>query len=241
MCLCMKVKCIAIDDEPLALEQIERYIKQTPFLELLGTFPSALKALGHDYFNDSQLIYLDINMPDLNGLDFSKHVSHKKKVIFTTAYEQYALEGFKADALDYLLKPFSYDEFLKATLKAKEYFKLVEKANAAEVDVDHIFVKSEYQSVRVAFDDILYVESMKDYVKIFLKSSKKPLLSLMTLTSMEDKLPSSKFMRVHRSFIVALNNIDSTERNGIIIGKSRVPVGESYRKTFGDYLNEGLV
>lgn len=165
----MRIKCIAIDDEPLALEQMVRYIKQTPFLELVGTFPSALKAVGNTLLNEAQLIYLDINMPDLNGLDFSRHISHTKKIIFTTAYEQYALEGFKVDALDYLLKPFSYDEFLKATLKAKEYFELVEKADSTGVYSGHMFVKSEYQSVRVDFDEILYIESMKDYIKIFLK------------------------------------------------------------------------
>lgn len=237
----MKVKCIAIDDEPLALEQIERYIKQTPFLEFLGSFPSALKALDHDFFKETQLIYLDINMPDLNGLDFSKHVSHDKKVIFTTAYEQYALEGFKADALDYLLKPFSYDEFLKATLKAKDFFELVEKANSTELQIDHIFVKSEYQSIRVNLEDVFYVESMKDYVKIFLKSRTKPIFTLMKISSMEDKLPSSNFMRVHRSFIVALNKIESVERNSLVINNNPIPVGESYKQQFGEYIKKGLI
>lgn len=237
----MKVKCIAIDDEPLALEQMVRYINQTPFLELIGTFSSGLKALEGKELSDTNLIYLDINMPDLNGLDFSRHVSHDKKVIFTTAYEQYALEGFKVDALDYLLKPFSYDEFLKASLKAKEFFELVEKAMSTAVETDHIFVKSEYQSVRISFDDILFVESMKDYVKIFLKNSKKPIFSLMTMTNLEDKLPSTTFMRVHRSYIISLNKIESTERNGIMIDNHRIPVGESYKKAFADYLNEGMV
>lgn len=198
----MRIKCIAIDDEPLALEQMVRYIKQTPFLELVGTFPSALKAVGNTLLNEAQLIYLDINMPDLNGLDFSRHISHTKKIIFTTAYEQYALEGFKVDALDYLLKPFSYDEFLKATLKAKEYFELVEKADSTGVYSGHMFVKSEYQSVRVDFDEILYIESMKDYIKIFLKNTSKPILTLLTISSLEGKLPSSNFMRIHRSFII---------------------------------------
>lgn len=237
----MKVKCIAIDDEPLALEQMERYINQTPFLELLGTFPSALKALGNEQFMEANLVFLDINMPDLNGLEFSKHVSRDKKVIFTTAYEQYALEGFKADALDYLLKPFSYDEFLKATLKAKEHFELVEKAKQSAPQQDHMFVKSEYQSVRVRFEDILFIESMKDYIKIFLKNNDKPIFTLMTISSLENKLPSPDFMRVHRSYIISLDKIERTERNGIFIGEHRIPVGESYRKAFTDHLNSGLV
>ena len=234
----MRIKCIAIDDEPLALEQMVRYIKQTPFLELVGTFPSALKAVGNTLLNEAQLIYLDINMPDLNGLDFSRHISHTKKIIFTTAYEQYALEGFKVDALDYLLKPFSYDEFLKATLKAKEYFELVEKADSTGVYSGHMFVKSEYQSVRVDFDEILYIESMKDYIKIFLKNTSKPILTLLTISSLEGKLPSSNFMRIHRSFIVALNRIESTERNSVIIYNKHIPVGESYKKNFNSFLSK---
>lgn len=237
----MKIKCIAIDDEPLALEQVERYIQQTPFLELIGTFPSALKSIDSQHLKDTQLIYLDINMPDLSGLDFSKHISDDKKIIFTTAYEEYALEGFKVDALDYLLKPFSYDEFLKATLKAKKHFELVEKASSISGSADHMFVKSEYQSIRINFEDILYIESMKDYVKIFLKGHDKPVFTLMTISLMENKLPSDNFMRVHRSFIVGLNKIESAERSGVIIQNKHIPVGENYRKSFANYVKNKLV
>ncbi len=230
----MKVKCIAIDDEPLALEQMVRYIKKTPFLELLGTFSSALKAMEGDALEQAELIYLDINMPDLSGMDFSKHISKDKKIIFTTAYEQYALEGFKVDALDYLLKPFNYDEFLKASLKAKSHFELISRTKPAN---DFMFVKSEYQSVRINYAAILYIESMKDYIKIYQKNQLKPILSLMTIKSMEKKLPSQDFMRVHRSFIVHLSSINSVDGNTILIRDKVIPVGNSYRKNFREYLS----
>ena len=227
----MKVKCIAIDDEPLALEQMVRYIEKTPFLELLGTFPSALKAMEGNTLEHAELIYLDINMPDLSGMDFSKHISKDKKIIFTTAYEQYALEGFKVDALDYLLKPFDYDEFLTASLKAKNHFELVSKSNP-ELGDDFMFVKSEYQSIRINYADVLYIESMKDYIKIYQKNKAKPVLTLMTIKSMEAKLPSQGFMRVHRSFIVKLSEINGVDGNSILINEQAIPIGESYRVAF---------
>lgn len=233
----MKIKCIAIDDEPLALEQMVRYIEKTPFLELLGTFPSALKAMEGDALEQASLVYLDINMPDLSGMDFSKHISKEKKIIFTTAYEQYALEGFKVDALDYLLKPFDYDEFLKASLKAKTHFELISKSNI-KGDNDFMFVKSEYQSIRINYVDILYIESMKDYIKFYLKTQPKPILTLMTIKSMEEKLPSQDFMRVHRSFVVHLSAINGIDGNTIIINEQVIPIGESYRKGFNAYLKK---
>ena len=229
----MKIKCIAIDDEPLALEQMVRYIEKTPFLDLLGTFPSAIKAMEGEALEQTQLIFLDINMPDLSGMEFSKHISKAKKIIFTTAYEQYALEGFKVDALDYLLKPFNYDEFLKASLKAKSHFELI---NKSKPDDDFIFVKSEYQSIRVNYPDVLYIESMKDYIKIYLKTQPKPVLTLMTIKSMEERLPRQIFMRVHRSFIVKLSAINGVDGNSIIINEQALPIGESYRKGFKEYL-----
>lgn len=232
----MKVKCIAIDDEPLALEQMVRYIEKTPFLELLGTFPSALKVMEGGVLEQAELIYLDINMPDLSGMGFSKFISKEKKIIFTTAYEQYALEGFKVDALDYLLKPFNYEEFLKASLKAKGHFELLAAArhNVSkhnQVD-DFMFVKSDYQSVRINFADILYIESMKDYIKIYQKDQPKPVLTLMTIKSMDEKLPNSDFMRVHRSFIVQLSAINGIDGSTIIMNDQVIPVGDSYRKAF---------
>jgi len=233
----MKVKCIAIDDEPLALEQMVRYIEKTPFLELIGTFSSALKAMEGDALEQTAVIYLDINMPDLSGMDFSKHITKDKKIIFTTAYEQYALEGFKVDALDYLLKPFDYDEFLKASLKAKHHFELVSKSASAPSD-DFMFVKSEYQSVRINYADVLYIESMKDYIKIFLQNQPKPVITLMTIKLMEEKLPAHDFMRVHRSFIVRLDAINEVDGTIISMRDNVIPVGETYRKKFGKYLSK---
>lgn len=225
----MRIKCIAIDDEPLALEQMVRYIEKTLFLDLIGTFPSALKAMEGDTLEKAELIFLDINMPDLNGMEFSKHISKEKKIIFTTAYEQYALEGFKVDALDYLLKPFNYDEFLKASLKAKSHFELINKSKPAD---DFMFVKSEYQSIRINYADILYIESMKDYIKIYLTTQSKPVLTLMTIKSMEERLPGRDFMRTQRSFIVKLSAIKGVDGNTIIIDEQAIPVGELYRKSF---------
>lgn len=227
----MKINCIAIDDEPLALEQMVRYIEKTPFLDLIGIFPSALKVMEGDILEQAALIYLDINMPDLSGMEFSKHINKEKKIIFTTAYEQYALEGFKVDAIDYLLKPFNYDEFLKASIKAKNHFDLVTKSSPNTAD-DFMFVKSEYQSIRINYIDILYIESMKDYIKIFLKDQPKPILTLMTIKSMEEKLPRADFMRVHRSYIISLSQISGVDGNLILVQDQSIPMGESYRKTF---------
>lgn len=233
----MKVKCIAIDDEPLALEQMVRYIEKTPFLELLGVFVSAIKAMDGDALEKSDLVYLDINMPDLSGMNFSKHISKAKKIIFTTAYEEYALEGFKVNALDYLLKPFDYDEFLKASLKAKEYFELVDRSKGTNQEQDFMFVKSEYQSIRINYADVLYIESMKDYIKIYLKDQPNPVLTLMTIKSMQGKLPTQEFMRVHRSYIINLSKIDSVDGNLVMINNQLIPVGDSYKKEFKMYLN----
>lgn len=231
----MKIKCIAIDDEPLAIEQMVRYIEKTPFLDLIGTFSSALQALEEEALEQASLIFLDINMPDLSGMGFSKHIPKDKKIVFTTAYEQYALEGFKVDALDYLLKPFDYDEFLKASLKAKHHFDLVSKSMLAP-DYDFMFVKSEYQSIRINYVDILYIESMKDYVKIFLQNQAKPVITLMTIKLMEQKLPFNDFMRVHRSFIIRLPAINGVDGNAIIVNDQIIPIGESYRKSFREKL-----
>jgi len=231
----MKIKCIAIDDEPLALEQMVRYIEKTPFLDLIGTFSSALKALDSDAISETEIIFLDINMPDLSGMEFSKHITQDKKIIFTTAYEQYALEGFKVNALDYLLKPFSYEEFLAASIKAQHHFELVSKVSTTPSD-DFMFVKSEYQFIRINYSEVLYIESMKDYIKIYMAGQPKPVLTLMTIKSMEEKLPSDRFMRVHRSYIVQLSAINCVDGNVVTINKQIVPVGESYRKRFKEYL-----
>lgn len=237
----MKIKCIAIDDEPLALKQISAYIEKTPFLELVASCKSAFEAMSTLSNHEIDLMFVDIQMPDLTGMDFVKSLDRGIKVIFTTAYEEFALEGFKVDALDYILKPFGYDEFLKSAIKAKSQFELIEKATI-KVDTkdDYLFVKSEYKIQRVELNDILYIESLREYVKIVLKSDK-PVLSLMSLKSLEDNLPAETFMRVHRSFIVNLNQIKTIERSRIIFDKTYIPVSDQYKEKFQEFLGKRFI
>lgn len=234
----MKIKCIAIDDEPLALKQLSDFIKKTPFLELVSSCKSAFEALDLISNLEVDLLFVDIQMPDLTGIDFVKSLNRNKKVIFTTAYQDFALEGFKVEALDYILKPFGYNEFLKAANKANEYFNLLDKASViAEEKDDYLFVKSEYKIRRINLADILYIEGLREYVKIILKEEK-PVLSLMSLKSMEDKLPENAFMRVHRSFIVNLNEVQTIERSRIVFGKTYIPVSDQYKEKFQKFIEK---
>src|ERR1700733_1025218 len=241
----MIINCIAVDDEPLALGLVTSFIGQTPFLNLVGKFSSAVEALKAVHSQKIDVIFLDIQMPDLNGIELARVLdnskSDKPRIIFTTAYNQFALEGYKVDALDYLLKPFNYEEFLHAATKALNYAELVEKSNTPapatatatlpaeeRIEDEYLFLKVEYQLVRIALNDILYIEGLKDYVKVWLKSQEKPILSLTSLKSLEEKLPAKKFMRVHRSFIVSLDKINSITRNALQIGKVNITVGDQY-------------
>jgi two-component system response regulator LytT len=236
----MIINCIAVDDEPLALGLVCKFIEQTPFLKLVGRFSSAVKALTALHEQKVDLVFLDIQMPDLNGIELARVLNqsqNKPRIIFTTAYNQFALEGYKVDALDYLLKPFNYEEFLRAAGKAKSYFELMSRSETLttsepEPDGEYLFLKVEYQLVRVALNDILYIESLKDYVKVYLKSQEKAILSLTSLKALEEKLPEKRFMRVHRSYIVSLDKINSISRNAIHIGKINITVGEQYRDKF---------
>ncbi len=236
------IKTIAIDDEPLALQRLIRYIEKTPFLELTGSFDSALNAMEFVEKEKIDLIFLDIQMPDLSGTEFVRTLKNAPKIIFTTAYEKYAIEGFKLDAIDYLLKPYGYEEFLIAAQKAKKYINL---ENATEQTVEStnefLFVKSDYKTKRIIFNDILYIEGLKDYIKVYLWNDTKPLLSINSLKTIEQKLPPSKFMRVHRSFIVNLNRIEIIERSRIVFGKVYIPISDQYKEKFQDYLDRNLV
>jgi DNA-binding LytR/AlgR family response regulator len=178
-------------------------------------------------------------MPDLSGIAFSKMVPKETRIIFTTAFDQYAIEGFKVEALDYLLKPFDYAEFLEAANKANKWFSLTKGNQQSNVsdEKDFLFVKSEYKQLRIKLDDVLYFESLKDYIKIYLKDNPKPILTLMSLKSLEEELPNTKFMRVHRSFIVSLKNIEVIERSQIIINKQRITVSEQYKTDFLEFVN----
>jgi len=237
-----KIRCIIVDDEPLALDLIEDYVLKTPFLELVKKFSSPFHAMEAIQSEKVDLVFLDIQMPGLTGIDFSKLIQHGPKVIFTTAYSQYALEGFKVDALDYLVKPFSYQEFLRAANKALTWFNLVEqggvKTITEEPENKSIFVKSEYKLIKVELCNILYIEGLKDYVKIYQKDQNKPILSLMSLKTLEEKLPSDLFMRVHRSFIVNLEQIVKIERNRIVFGSVYIPIADSYKDQFQEFLNK---
>lgn len=195
----MKLKCAIVDDEPLALGLLESYVEKTPFLELTGKYSSAVQAMKELPEKQTDLLFLDIQMPELNGLEFSKMVDSRTRIIFTTAFEQYALDGYKVNALDYLLKPISYTDFLQAANKAVRWFELL---NQPHDEITSIFVKSDYKLVQIELDNILYVEGLKDYVKIYEEGNQRPILSLMSMKAMEELLPASRFMRVHRSYIV---------------------------------------
>lgn len=235
------INCLIVDDEPLALDVIEGYVKKTPFLNLIGRCNGIVEAMEKMEHHDIQLLFLDIQMPEISGLDFSQTLSDKIKVIFTTAFEQYALDGFKVNALGYLLKPFSFTEFLEVANRAKEWFDLVNRNQntPAEIHDDSLFVKSEYKILRIAFNEINYIEGLKDYVKFFLTGKDRPVLSLMSLKILEEKLPAN-FMRVHRSFIVNLDKIETIQRNEIIFGRVTIPVADKYKDQFQDFLKSKI-
>ncbi|SDH56448.1 LytR/AlgR family response regulator transcription factor [Winogradskyella thalassocola] len=234
-----KITCSIVDDEPMALNLVESYVEKTPFLDLKNKFSSAIEAMEVLKSNPVDLLFLDIQMPDLTGIEFSKMLPKETRVIFTTAFDHYALEGFKVEAIDYLLKPFDYAEFLAAANKANTWFELVKgkRESILSKEKEFLFVKSEYKQLRVKLADVLYFEGLKDYIKIWLKDNPKPILTLMSLKSLEEELPESQFMRVHRSFIVSLHNIDVIERSQIIINEQRITVSEQYKSKFLEFIN----
>ena len=235
----IKITCVIVDDEPMALNLVESYVKKTPFLELKQKCSSAIEAMEFIKEEPVDLLFLDIQMPDLTGIEFSKMLPKETRVIFTTAFDQYALEGFKVEALDYLLKPFDYAEFLAAANKASTWFKLLKgkPQNEASEAKEFLFVKSEYKQLRIKLSDVLYFEGLKDYIKIWLKDNPKPILTLMSLKSLQEELPGTQFLRVHRSFIVSLKNIEVIERSQIIINNQRITVSEQYKPAFLEFVN----
>lgn len=235
-------RVVAIDDEPLALKLVRGYVEKTPTLELAGAFDNPVEAVAFIQSGDVDLVFLDIQMPDLTGTELARVIAGGPKVIFTTAYEKYALEGFRLDAVDYLLKPFSYAEFLKAVQKAEKLI-TAERSHlpSLEVSNDFLFIKSESRIRRINFSEIHYIEGLKDYVKIWLKEEKKPVLSLSTLKALESRLPSDRFMRVHRSFIVNLETVKVIERGRIVFGEVRIPVTEQYIENFRRFLDRNFI
>jgi len=222
------ITCIAVDDEPLALDILKKYIDKIYFLELKGTFTDPFEAKKVLDENAVDLIFLDIQMPDINGIEFSKIINKKNTaVVFTTAFSEYAVEGFNVDAIDYLLKPIEYDRFLKAVYKAKEY---IDYLSNQELQEGYIFVKSDYQMVKINIKDILYIEGLDDYIKIYLPQ--KSVLTLMTLKTIAQKLPAKEFFRVHRSYIVPITKIENISKSKIKIADKEIPIGVSYSESF---------
>lgn len=238
----MKLRCIAIDDEPLALQQVAAYVQKIPYLEMVGKCSSAFQALELLENQQVDLMFVDINMPDLNGLEFVKSLTQKPLLIFTTAYSEYALEGFKVDALDYLLKPFSFAEFSKAAGKARTQFELMQNApEKLESNDEFLFIKSEYKLLRVNLNDILFIEGMKEYVRIHI-DGQKPIMTLLSMKSLEAKLPESNFMRVHRSYIVNMEKVKTVERMTIVFDdKHRIPVSDNYKEKFQAFLDKNFM
>ncbi len=239
----MKISCIAIDDEPLAVKKISAYIQKTPFLELVAECRSAFEAMKVIEDHKIQLFFIDINMPDLSGLEFVKSLADKPYIVFTTAYSEYAVEGFKVDAADYLLKPITYSSFLKAANKVKNLIELNASSQKEIIrsTASHLFVKSDYKLIRIELDDIKYIESQHEYIKIHLINSA-PVMTQLSMKAIEEQLPSDRFMRVHRSFIVNLKKISVIDRNRIVFdGKVYIPVSEQFKEKFQEYIDGNFV
>lgn len=230
----MKLKCAIVDDEPLALNLLESYVQKTSFLELAGKYSSAVMAMKELPDKKIDLLFLDIQMPELNGLEFSKMVPANTRIVFTTAFGQYAIDGYKVNALDYLLKPISYVDFLQAANKALQWFELLQQPREEK---ESIFVKSEYKLVQIMLKDILYIEGLKDYIKIYEENQAKPVLCLMSMKAMEGQLPPKRFIRVHRSYIVQKDKIRIIDRGRIVFGKTYIPISDSYKQAFQDFLD----
>jgi DNA-binding LytR/AlgR family response regulator len=225
------IQCIAIDDEPLALQLINEYCSKIAFLKLEKVFTNTDEASAYLQENAIDLLFLDIQMPDINGMQFYKNLTRKPPVIFTTAYKDFAAEGFNVDAVDYLLKPFEYDRFLKACYKANEYLEFL---STQELQLNSIFVKVNYEIMKINLKDIELIEALDDYIKIYIKPT--PVLTLMTLKSIQEKLPVRDFVRVHRSFIVPLAKIEKFSKTKLWIAGKEIPIGSSYSQVYDQLL-----
>jgi two-component system response regulator LytT len=250
----MKINCIAVDDEPFALSLISSYIGKTPFLNLVAGYTNGVEALKATHEEPSiQLIFLDIRMADLSGIEVARIIEQTGRrkdlrIIFTTAYDQYAVEGYKVNALDYILKPFNFVDFTRAATKAFDYFNLLQQSSTpgnqrlviTPPERKYIYLKVDYQLQKVDTADILYIEGLKDYVKLFLKGQDKPLLTLSSLKNLEEKLPAEAFLRIHRSFIVGIEHIKSVTKNSVQIEQMTIPVTEQYKTGFTELLKSWL-
>ena len=235
----MKLDCAIIDDEPLAAELLASYARRIPELNLVGVYESAVTAMGELRIKPVDILFLDIQMPELNGLELARLLPSKTKVIFTTAFDRYAVDGNKVKAAGYLLKPISYDDFVMAVNSVADSLRTITRQESMMKN-RFVYVKSEYKLVRVDFDDILYVEGVKDYVKFYFSGNRKPMMTLMNMKTVEDSLPHYQFMRVHRSFIVNMDKINMIDRGRIVIGDVFIPVSESYKELVQKYV-EGIL
>lgn len=233
----MNINCVIIDDEPLAAELLASYAEKVPFIDLQGTFNSATEAIKTIREKKIDLLFLDIQMPELSGLEFARIIGSETRIVFTTAFSQYAIEGYKVNALDYLLKPISFEKFLEVSQKALDYFESLNKQKAMKED-RFIFIKSEYKLQKVNFDDILYIEGVKDYVKFYVKGNPKGIMSLMNMKKVEEYLPVPEFMRIHRSYIVHMPEVQLIDRFRIVMGDNYLPISESYKDTVQKYIED---
>ena len=235
----MTIRCLAIDDEPLALQQIAAYINKVPFLELAAQCQSALEA--RQFLSDERVdaIFCDINMPDLNGMDFVKSLAAPPLVVFTTAYSEYAIEGFKVNAVDYLLKPFGLQDFQRAANRLKERLEVGQAPQAPQPTPqdDTLFLKTDYRIIKVNIPDIRYVEAMSEYLKVWLEGEQKPIITLLSMKKMEERLPQN-FLRIHRSYIINLDKIQEVNKNRVIMdSETYLPIGDLYKEAFQSYLD----
>ncbi len=239
----MNIRCIAIDDEPLAVKKIAGYIQKVPYLELVAECRSAFEAMSIMDTTDIQLLFIDINMPDISGMEFVKALTVKPYIVFTTAYSEYALEGFEVEAVDYLLKPITFSNFIKAANKVKNLLELTAnyRKESVRTTASHLFVKSEYKLIRIELAEIKYIESQHEYIKIHLVNSN-PVTTQLSLKSIEEQLPFDQFMRIHRSFIVNLSKVTVIERNRIVFDeKVYIPVSEQYKEIFQEYIDRNFI
>ena len=244
------IRCIAIDDEPLALKKLVTYIKKIPYLELIAQCHSALEAQRIIDQQEVEAIFLDINMPDFNGMDFAKSIekdhSRGPVMVFTTAYSEYAIEGYKANGVGYLLKPYSFDEFEAAAQKVRDVCEIRQQTKdevSTQIGDDGIiYVKSDYKIVRINIEQIRYIEAMSEYLRISCEGKDKPVIVLLSMKKIEENLPSNKFMRIHRSFIINLDKVSEVKKNHVLMeGEVSLPIGDNYKDAFINYLNSKIL
>lgn len=241
------MKCVIIDDEPLAIDVLREYCEKIQLLEVVGTYTNALDAIAVIKEKEVDLIFSDIEMPQINGIDFIHSMDNKPLFIFTTAYSQYAIEGFELNAVDYLVKPIPYHRFVKAVVRAKELKSFKEKnmemklytspsCGTQDGQAGYIFVKADYENVKINTDDITYIQGLKDYLKIHINGTNKPILTLMNFKDFMEKVPGGRFLRIHKSFVVNIGYIKSIQKNKVIVNDIRIPIGESYKAGFMERL-----